>query len=164
MEIYQQLQESGLPNIPSYTTVWRWYTAFENNATTSLKDQPRKGRPKTATTSENIAIVQKTITDFPRQSTRSLADDTGLSRETVRRILTEELGLRKICSTWVPHNLTEQNKQARMQCAQAMINRMDTHSTNDCLKFWATEDETWVLFSTPGMKQDNKTWLAPGTS
>jgi len=42
------------------------------------------------------------------------ADEVNVNREAVRRILTEELGMRKICAKMVPRNLTEQQRDARV--------------------------------------------------
>jgi len=39
-----------------------------------------------------------------------IADEVNLNREAVRRILTEELGMRKVCAKMVPRNLTEQQQ------------------------------------------------------
>jgi hypothetical protein len=35
------------------------------------------------------------------------ADEVNMNRETVRLILTEELGMRKICAKMVPRNFTQ---------------------------------------------------------
>jgi transposase len=161
-EIHQQLLESGETNIPSYTTIWRWYAAFSEGSVTAMGDQPRSGRPKSATTTENVQLVSRLITEMPRLSTRELADDTGLSKDTVRRILTHELGLRKVCSTWVPRVLSQVNKENRVHCAQSIIHQLNSNSMDDCLRLWATENETWILFATRGTKEDNKAWLPKG--
>jgi len=42
-----------------------------------------------------------------------IADEANMNRETVRLILTEELGIRKIYTKMVPRNLTEQRRDAR---------------------------------------------------
>jgi histone-lysine N-methyltransferase SETMAR len=161
--IHQQLEEAEIGPLPSLRTIQRWSESFKDSSRTSLTDVPHSGRPKSATTDDNVALVKRLIDEMPRQSTRSLADDTGLSKNTIHRILTEELGLRKMCSTWVPHNLSEANKQDRILCAQSFIEHFNSHSLDECLKLWVTEDETWILFSTTGTKEDNKSWLAPGT-
>ena len=43
-----------------------------------------------------------------------IADEENMNWETVRLILTEELGMRKICAKMVPSNLTEQQRVARL--------------------------------------------------
>jgi len=37
-----------------------------------------------------------------------------MNRETFRSILTEELGMRKICAKMVPRNLTQQKRDAQL--------------------------------------------------
>jgi len=43
-----------------------------------------------------------------------IADEVKMNRETVHLILSEELGMRKICAKMVPRNLTEQQ---RIECS-----------------------------------------------
>jgi hypothetical protein len=43
-----------------------------------------------------------------------IADDMKMNWETVHFILTEELGIRKICIKMVPRNLTQQQWDARL--------------------------------------------------
>jgi len=55
-----------------------------------------------------------------------IADEVNMNRETVRFILTEELGMRKICAKMVPRNLTQQQWVAQLsavltsKCIMAM--------------------------------------------
>jgi hypothetical protein len=43
-------------------------------------------------------------------SPRMLADEVQISKDTVRRIVVEDLRKRKICSHFVPHSLTPEQK------------------------------------------------------
>jgi len=43
---------------------------------------------------------------------RMIPDEVNMNPETVRLILTEESGMRKICDKMVPRNLTEQQQDA----------------------------------------------------
>ena len=36
---------------------------------------------------------------------------------------------------------------------------MDENSIGDCMRYWATEDETWVLFLPFGTEDENKAWI-----
>ena len=42
-----------------------------------------------------------------------IADEVNINRETIRLILSEELGMGKICAKMVPRNLTEQQRIER---------------------------------------------------
>ena len=46
-----------------------------------------------------------------------MAEELGIGKETVRTIVREDLGKRKICSRFVPHRLTAEQKEKRMECA-----------------------------------------------
>jgi hypothetical protein len=43
-----------------------------------------------------------------------IADEVNMNHETVRLIMTEKLGMRKICAKMVPKNLTEQKQDAQL--------------------------------------------------
>jgi uncharacterized membrane-anchored protein YjiN (DUF445 family) len=43
-----------------------------------------------------------------------IADEVNVNRETVHLILTEEMGIRKICAKMVARNLTEQQWDVRL--------------------------------------------------
>ena len=68
--------------------------------------------------------------------------------------------MRKACSVWIPHTLSDANKVDRVQCAATLVELMDSHSKEDCLKYWAVENETWMLYSSQRTKQENRAWQA----
>jgi len=45
-----------------------------------------------------------------RLTFRSIADEVNIDRETVRKILTEDLDMRKVCAKTVSKELTEEQK------------------------------------------------------
>ena len=160
-EIYQQLCEAGIDPTPSRTTVFEWFRRFKEGRD-SLSDNPRSGRPISLTTETMIGKVKSLIDEDPRRSLRMLAADLEISKDCVKNILTVNLGLRKVCSRWVPYILTPANKQARVECAQNMVNMFERNSLEDCCQFWCSEDETWALYDTPNTKAQNMAWLSPG--
>ena len=69
----------------------RWRKRFAHLGLTGLeKDAPRPGRPRTISAEQVAAIVKKTTQDKPAQathwSTRTMAEASGLSEASVRRI------------------------------------------------------------------------------
>ena len=59
--------------------------------------------------------------------------------ETVKKILTEDLDMRKVCAKMVPKKLTEEQKQIRVTFCQDLLERQD-----DILGRVITGGETWV--------------------
>jgi len=49
-----------------------------------------------------------------RLTVRSIAEQVNIDRETVRKILSEDLDMRKVCAKMVPKELTEEQKQRRV--------------------------------------------------
>jgi hypothetical protein len=67
---------------------------------TSLENDPREGRPKSATTSEIIEQVHDMVLDDWQMKVCEIAETIGISKERVQYILHEELDmLRKMGAT-----------------------------------------------------------------
>ncbi len=161
-EIYAQLQETRVSNIPCRATVFNWCKQFQEGLRTTLSDAPRSGRPTSSSSDQVIAKVKDAIFSSPRLSTRQLSDLLYIPRTSVNRILREELLLRKVCSVWVPHSLTAQNKECRVKGATDLQVFFKAHSEDDLMRLYVTQDETWVLFNDIAPKEKNKVWIPPG--
>ena len=69
------------------------------------------GRPKATRTPEKITAVQEYLEVDCRMTVRDLADALEIDKSSVHRILRKDLGLRNVASVWVPHELSDLNKQ-----------------------------------------------------
>ena len=87
-------------------------------------------------------------------SVKDIASCTGISEGSVQTILKKCLDLRKVCSRWVPHLLTEEQKTQRLKCAQELLKTYKSRVISNLL----TGDETWVHMSEPQRRADNKQW------
>jgi len=76
-----------------------------------------------------------------------------VDRETVRKILTEDLDMRKGCAKMPPKELTEEQKQRRITICQDLLERQD-----DILGHVVTGDETWVYQYDSEMKRQSTQW------
>ncbi|PNF37863.1 hypothetical protein B7P43_G07421 [Cryptotermes secundus] len=95
--------ESALP----YTTVASWVQAF-NVGRQNVADTRRPGCPSVS--EEEVYALSALLESDRRHTVRELAREAGLAYTTVLHILKERLGMRKIASRWVPHDLTEMQK------------------------------------------------------
>jgi hypothetical protein len=148
---------------PTRRTIYRWFQDF-NSPEFALGDAARSGRPCSTRTAETIAVVRDLITEDPRQSVRELADCMEIDFKTVHRILTEDLHLRNVCSVWVPHDLTADQCQARVNCAKQIRKVFFSRGIEKILNCLAVEDETWLHLEGKGSKADNRCWLGAGDS
>jgi len=71
-----------------------------------VKDDARSGHPSTARTDKNVESGHRVLTEDRRTTLQMIADRLDIGKETVRQIVTEDLGKRKICVRFVPHALT----------------------------------------------------------
>ena len=88
-----------------------------------------------------------------RLTVRSIAEQVNIDRETVRKILTEDLDMRKMCAQMVPKELTEEQKQRRVTICQDLLERQD-----DSLGRVITDDETWVYKYDSETKRQSAQW------
>jgi len=83
-----------------------------------VADDARSGCPSTARTDKNVESVRRVLTEDRRTTLQIIAYRLNIGKETVRRIVTEDLGKRKICARFVPHALTTEQKQERVFTAR----------------------------------------------
>ena len=84
---------------------------------------------------------------------------SGIHSSCVLKILGEQLGLRKICAHWVPHLLTDEQKQSRVRLASHVIEKYDKCDPR-CFDRKVTGDETWIYHFQPDSKAKNKVWVS----
>ena len=75
-------------------------------------------------TKANIAAVKIVVEQDARLSVKDIASCTGISEssvQTILKILKKRLDLRKVCASWVPHLLTEEQKTQRLKCARELL-------------------------------------------
>ena len=88
-----------------------------------------------------------------RLTVSSIAEQVNIDRETVRKIVTEDLDMRKMCAKMVPKELTEEQKQRRVTICQELLDWQD-----DILGRVITGDETWVYRYDPETKRPSAQW------
>jgi len=94
------------------TAVYKWVKCFSEGRE-SVTDNEISGRPTTNRTEENISKVRQIVRENRRLTVRSIAELVNIDRETVRKILTEDLDMRKVWAKMVPKELTEEQKQKK---------------------------------------------------
>jgi histone-lysine N-methyltransferase SETMAR len=147
---------------PSFSTINKWDAEIKCGRT-SLEDDPREGRPKSATTPEIIEQVHEEVLDDWRMKVREIAETIGISKERVGYILHGELDMKKLCALWVPHLLTADQKRTRMKTSEQCLERFNKNETDFVCRF-ITMDETWIHHYTPKSKQQSKQWTEAGCS
>ena len=89
-------------------------------------------------------------------SVRMIAEETGLNKNEVHRILTEHLHLRKICAKLVLKNLSVEQKVNRLEIYQDLLGKLQTES--NFLHNVITGNESWVFDYDPKTKRQSEEW------
>ena len=142
---------------PSYSTVKNWYNEF-NRGRRSLKDEFREGRPKTAVVPENIDAVRELIMQDRHVTYLQIEACLCISPTSIHSILHEHLAVKKVCSRWIPHNLTIAQKKARVDWCKEMLKKYDRGASKDVYKI-VTGDESWIYAYEPETKQQSTVWV-----
>ena len=161
-EIHTKMVKVLKESAPSFPTVHRWVLEFKRGRT-SVEDEPRSGRPKSATTPEIIEQVFDIVCKDPSLTKREIADTIGISDERVLYILHEELHMKKLFGKLVPHSLTIQQKLNRKQISQRNLKRFKQNQT-DFVRRFITMDETWIYHHDPKLKQERLQWIEAASS
>jgi len=106
-------------NAMKKTAVYKWVKRFSEGRE-SVTDEERSGRPATSRTEENIAKICQIVGENRQLTVRSIAEQVNIDREIVRKILTEDLDMRKVCAKIVPKELTEEQSKEESQFAKTV--------------------------------------------
>ena len=160
-EIYGELESTLGTDAVSYATVKNWVAEFKRGRS-STEDEARSGRPADGKSEENIDAVQDMILADRRNTISKIAETLRLSEATTFRIVTEELGYKKVCARWVPRMLTHENKRNRTNISRRNLELYNENPENFCDRY-VTMDETWAHHYNPESKQQSMQWKHVGS-
>jgi len=126
----------------SWSNVFRWYVRFRDGWE-DIEDNPRIGWPAECCNDNNVKKISQLLFQNRQLSLRMLADEVNIGKYTVRKIVVEDFWKWKICSRFVPHSLTPEQKDRRIAAFRDLIATAD--SDPDFFKKIVTVDETWCF-------------------
>jgi len=125
------------------------------------EDEARPGRPFSVRNEGLIAKVRKRIQEERCVTVRMIADEFGVNRETIRQILVEDLGKRKVASRLVPHASSDDQRHKRVQYAKDII-KIPRRNKN-FLNSIVADNETWCFRYAPTTKRQSAEWKSPAS-
>lgn len=126
----------------SRAQVFQWHKKFKNGRE-GVEDEPRSGRAVEVRTDNNVQRVRALVRQDRRLTIRMLSGELNINRETVRKILIEDLSMKKLCAKMVPKNLSEEQKHVRMTVAQDCLEQLENDPK--LLERVVTGDESWFF-------------------
>ena len=142
----------------SRSQIFEWHKRFLEGREI-VEDDERSGRPVTSSTDENIKIINEIVRNDRRLSVRMMSDITNIDRETIRKILTEDLQMTKVCAKMVPKNLTCEQKMNRKDICSDIMERFTDDP--ELISKIITCDETWIFQYDPETKRQSMHWKTP---
>ena len=141
-EVLKLLQEVYGDDTMSRSCLFEWHRRFKEGRD-EVEDDHRSGRPSTSKTDENVERVRQKVRSDRHLTVRMIADELGMNSERVWRIITEDLGMRKICAKMVLRLLNEGQKERRVQVCQGILEQLETEPNS--LKRVVTGDKSWIF-------------------
>nr|CAH7751414.1 unnamed protein product [Callosobruchus chinensis] len=154
-ECFQLLKEVFGDNCMSRTRVFEWHKRFSEGRE-EVEDDERTGRPVTSRIEENIKKVNEIVRKDRRLSLRMISDLSNIDRETVRKILHEDLKMTKVCAKMVPKNLTPEQKENRKNICIDIMQQLEADP--GLLEKVVTCDKTWIFQYDPETKRQSMHW------
>ena len=115
-KISKELDNIYQDSAPFYRTVAKWVTEFKDPER-AFEDAPRMGRPSIITANENIEAVEWIVMRDRQISIRRLAEELAI----IHQIMNNHMGMKKVCTRWVPKLLTSIQCANRVDYCQALL-------------------------------------------
>lgn len=156
IEILIRLRKQFGNETLSRTQVFAWHKSFAGGRS-EVQNLPHPRRPKTSIISNNIQAVRGLIEGNRRLTVDEICKSIGISHGSVQSIIHNDLKFRKISARWVPRLLNADQKAARTEISQRLLNRYEAEG-DAFLNRILTCDETWVHHYTPESKRSSMEW------
>ena len=123
-----------------------------------MEDDSRSGRPSMSRTADNVERVKQMVCGDHRLTVRMIADELEINHDSVWKIITEGLGMRKICVKMAPKLLDDDQKERRVEVCQDILEHLQTET---CCRVIITGDESWIFEYDLKTKRQSLQWKYP---
>ena len=154
------LQQVYKEETMSRACAFEWHKRFREGRE-ECEDDQRSGRPVTSKTDSNINRVKQLVRADRRLTVRMICEELSIGRDTVWKILTENLKMRKLCAKMVPKILSKYQRQQRFTVCQDITEHLEAEP--DLLNSVITGDATWVFEYDPETKRQSHEWKSYGS-
>jgi len=103
-----------------------------------------------------VEKVARIVRGDLRLSIRAISELTNINKESVRQILHDDLGMKKMCAKVVPKILTPKQKEHRVNCCADTLENIE--NVTDFFQNVIMCDETWLFQYDPDTKRQSMHW------
>ncbi|GBP70606.1 Histone-lysine N-methyltransferase SETMAR [Eumeta japonica] len=107
---------------PCKKTIYNWFAEFKRGQV-NLSDEFRDRRTSNAVNDKNIDAERRMIETDRHVIYHEIRTSLSIGMSQIQSMLHKYLGTKKLCSRWIPHNLTEVQKTDLVTWYNAMITR-----------------------------------------
>ena len=136
--------------------VYKWHKRYSEGRETICDDE-RSGRPVSRRRESDVELVRCVLNEDRRYTIHEICTKVDMSYGTFRRIITEELEMRRVSARWVPRLLSDQDKRRRVSESMRFLKRFAREGDSFLSKI-VTADETWLYYYDPETKQQSSQW------
>ena len=157
-DIHTKLVELFKKKAPAYSSVTRniRFLSFQQDIEVGEK---LMGRPVDLYNCDKVRLA---IENFENASIRELSQLTNVPPTSVYRYLTQQLGYVNRIFRWIPHMLSKEHKNNRVELSKNLLNEIEkAKSTN--FRFFVTGDESWFYYTFDNKSQWVKDGMQAGT-
>ncbi|XP_042906074.1 histone-lysine N-methyltransferase SETMAR-like [Parasteatoda tepidariorum] len=153
----EQLQLALGDESPARATVFRWFKEFSRGRNL-LQDEKHTGRQPSAVIPDNVSAMRKILKDDIRCTCQIMQKELNFGSAAIHKIIHEELHMKKVVCRWVPHNLTEHQKEERVRISKETLKLLNDGGHRIISKI-VTGDETYIPFFDVPTRQESKVWI-----
>ena len=141
------------PHLYSYSAI----TYTLHKLSFGAEKEPSPNEEEDYAHQQRINLIQSSLEDYPFSSINQLAQNTGIPKTSVYRIVTGDLGYVLKHLKWIPYDLNSSQKLARVNLSKSLLTILQQERRNNYYSI-ITGDESWFYLSTNHEAQ----WLPPG--
>ncbi len=155
-QILEALQRMHGANALSQSSVQRWCKRLEADPD-SIQDKPKSEAPVHRLA--KVQAVRDCLESDRRTSISEVSRTVNLSYGSTQKVITKDLGLRKKPARWVPHFLSQANKDRRVQLSRNSLALLQCR--RDPVQRIVAADESWICAYDPESKEAARQWMDP---
>ena len=119
-DIYRRMEVQYVDSCLSQERLYEWVERFQNGRQ-NVSDEHPSGRPISVATETAKQQIKQRIRDYRRVTIDKIAVKFNMSHDCAQ-YFRDDLGYRKVCSRWVPRQLSDYHKRARQTNCQEHLN------------------------------------------